>query len=249
MRIRYLSDLHLEFIKPHKLDEFIEKIPPGPDEICVLAGDIGYPCSSNYDKFMTHISNIFRKVFVIAGNHEYYNKKQTIIQLNIFLEEYFCKFDNISFLNNKYEIYENYCFAGTTLWSKITNPNYEINDTKSILNYDYIQCNNLNNMCINFLESVVNVNDNCIIITHHIPSESLIDDQFRNFESLPYNQWFYSDMDEFIEKYKNKIKCWIYGHTHKPSDNIINDIPFICNPVGYPNENSNTNFQKCITLP
>ena len=25
----------------------------------------------------------------------------------------------------------------------------------------------------------------------------------------------------------NKIKCWFYGHTHTPSDKIINDIPFL----------------------
>ena len=27
MKIRYLSDIHLEFIKPNKLEKFIKKIP------------------------------------------------------------------------------------------------------------------------------------------------------------------------------------------------------------------------------
>ena len=86
----------------------------------------------------------FKKTFVIAGNHEYYNPIKTIDDTNRFLIEYFKQFNNISFLNNNYENYNNYCFIGTTLWSKIINPSYEINDTYSIPNFDYIQYNRYN---------------------------------------------------------------------------------------------------------
>jgi len=85
------------------------------------------------------MSKNFKESFITAGNHEYYNKTKTMETTNKFLEEYFTKFDNISFLNNNYEYYNNYCFIGTTLWSKITNPEYEINDVYEIPNFDYIQ--------------------------------------------------------------------------------------------------------------
>ena len=65
---------------------------------------------------------------------------------------------------------------------------------------------------------------------------------------FPYNQWFYCNMDELIETNGNKIKCWIYGHTHTPSNVIINGIPFLCNPIGYPNENVNLNFLSTIRI-
>ena len=65
--------------------------------------------------------------------------KKTIQETNEFMENYFQQFNNISFLNNNYEFYENYCFIGTTLWSKIINPNYKINDIYNIPNFDYIQ--------------------------------------------------------------------------------------------------------------
>jgi predicted phosphohydrolase len=248
MKLRYLSDLHLEFIKSHKIEQFIKKITPDMDEICILAGDIGNPYQSNYDIFMTFISNNFKKIFVIAGNHEYYNKTKTIEETNEFLKNYFQKFNNISFLNNNYENYENYCFVGTTLWSKITNPIYEINDVYCIPNFDYIQYNRFNMLSVDFLEDTLHHNENCIIITHHMPSSSLIDIKYKTKEMLPYNQWFYCNMDEFIETNKNKIKCWIYGHTHTPSNVIINEIPFLCNPIGYPNENKKLNFETTITL-
>ena len=54
--IRYFSDLHLEFIKPDKILQFISKIPSGIHEICILAGDIGNPYDRNYDIFMQFIS-------------------------------------------------------------------------------------------------------------------------------------------------------------------------------------------------
>jgi hypothetical protein len=65
---------------------------------------------------------------------------------------------------------------------------------------------------------------------------------------FPYNQCFYADMDYFIEKNKNKIKCWIYGHTHTPSNTKIYNIPFLCNPIGYPNENKIIDYNRIYQL-
>jgi hypothetical protein len=55
-------------------------------------------------------------------------------------------------------------------------------------------------------------------------------------------------LDELIETNKDKIKCWIYGHTHTQSNVTIHGIPFLCNPIGYPNENENVNFQSNIQI-
>jgi predicted phosphohydrolase len=244
MKLRYFSDLHLEFIKPDKIEQFIQKIPSGIDEICILAGDIGTIHQENYNIFMNYISKNFKKAFVIAGNHEYYNKTKTISETDEIMKSYFQQFNNISFLNNNYEIYEDHCFIGTTLWSKIKNPNYTINDMRCIPNFDYYQYNKLNTICVNFLQDVLQKNEKCIVITHHVPSESLIDVKYKTKQLQPYNMWFYCNMDNIIKKYENNIKCWIYGHTHTPSNVIINNIPFLCNPIGYIDENDVLDFQK-----
>ena len=197
---------------------------------------------------MNFISKNFKKTFVISGNHEYYNKTKSIEETNDFLKKYFQKFNNISFLNNTYENYEGVCFVGTTLWSKITNPKYEINDVYYIPNFDYIQYNRLNMLSVDFLEDALKNNEHCVIITHHIPSNDLIDVKYKTYEMIPYNQWFYCNMDDFIKLNGNKIKCWIYGHTHISSNVIINKIPFLCNPIGYPGENTYLDFEKTITI-
>ena len=62
MLIRYISDIHLEFFKPKAVKKLIELIPLAqPNEICVLAGDIGIIHSNlpNYGMFMKFISNTF----------------------------------------------------------------------------------------------------------------------------------------------------------------------------------------------
>ena len=236
MLIHYLSDLHLEFIKTSELDNFLKQIEPKYEDICVLAGDIGNPYSKNYDECMKYMNNSFKKTFVITGNHEYYNNGKIIEETNDFLQIYFKKYSNISFLNNSYEYYDTYCFVGTTLWSYITNPEYKINDTKAIKNFDYSKYNKLNKIAIDFLEDTVKHNTNLIIISHHVPSYSLIDAKYKVKQMLPYNQWFYCDMDSFIEANKHKLKCWIYGHTHSQSSTLIENIPFLCNPIGYPGE-------------
>ena len=247
MKLRYFSDLHLEFIKPQNMARFLKQIPIGLDEICILAGDIGNPYNTNYYKFINFININFKKSFIITGNHEYYNKKQ-MNDTDIYLEKYFEKYGNISFLNNKFEIYNGYCFIGTTLWSKITNPEHEINDVYNIQNFDYKKYNIKHEECVEFLTKTVELNNNCVVISHHVPSFSLTDDKYKIPSLMPYQQWFNCDMDDFIEKNQDKLKCWIYGHTHVPSNKIINDIPFLCNPIGYIDENETTDFTKSITL-
>ena len=151
------------------------------------------------------------------------------------MKEYFQKFNNIRFLNNDYEIYNNYCFIGTT-------PEYKINDVYKIPNFNYIGYNRLHMLSVHFLENTLQNNENCIVITHHVPSNSLIDIKYKTIKMEPYNQWFYSNMDELIIKNRNKINCWIYGHTHTSSNIRISGIPFLCNPIGYPGENNNIDF-------
>lgn len=245
MRIRYFSDIHLEFLKQNKMENFIRKIPVtnSHQEVCILAGDIGNPYSSNYNYFMQFIHEKFKKSFVIAGNHEYYNNGK-MSDTKSHMKQYFSQYNNISFLDDNYENYDDYCFIGTTLWSKITDPSHEINDVYNISNFDYIKYNRLNRMSVDFLEDAVKNNTNNIIITHHGPSMSLIDAKYLTPKMRPYNQWFYSDMDNFIEENKDKIKCWFYGHTHTPSEKTICGIPILCNPIGYPNENPKIDLGK-----
>jgi hypothetical protein len=238
---KFHSDVLKELLRVSNLVFYVIQIVTGSKRyIFKMIGDF----SENLNfKFSTYAGKSIYLTML-----KYYNKTKTIQETNEFVENYFRQFDNISFLNNNYEIYDNYCFIGTTLWSKITNPSYEINDVYNIPSFDYIQYNRLNMLSVDFLQDVLQKNENCIVITHHVPSSSLIDVKYKTQQMIPYNQWFYCNMVELFEIHGTKIKCWIYGHTHTQSNVIINDIPFLCNPIGYPNENNILDFQKIFTI-
>lgn len=85
------------------------------------------------------MSNMFKKEFLITGNHEYYNlgpnKGKTIEQIDEQIKYIISSnnLTNISLLNYSYEDYEGYRFVGTTLWSHISNSDYLVNDFEQII--------------------------------------------------------------------------------------------------------------------
>ena len=69
--------------------------------------------------------------------------------------------------------------------------------------------------------------ENIVIVTHTIPLINYCD---KGSEDTEYNSKF-----ENILKFK-KISHWIFGHTHSHYETKINNITFICNPRGRPEE-------------
>lgn len=245
MRIQYISDIHLEFLQN------IPKVVPRADILCLL-GDIGYPYSLIYKHFLIEMNNMFKKVFLITGNHEYYNlehnKGKSMLEIDEYIE-YIIKSNNlknISFLNYTYEEYEGYRFVGLTLWSHISDPNYLINDFEKINDMSVYLYNELHNISCEFIvENILESELPIVMLTHHLPSYNLIDDKFKEPSMNKFNQCFASDCSKF---FVHPIKLWLYGHTYKPKVSIINDIKFCCNPKGYPDENNSINIINLVEL-
>ncbi|WP_088653547.1 metallophosphoesterase [Geofilum rhodophaeum] len=75
MKVQYCSDLHLEFFQNAK---FLNENPIKPvGDILVLAGDIIYWEQENFKHwFFDYISDNFKEVYYIPGNHEFYSGKK-----------------------------------------------------------------------------------------------------------------------------------------------------------------------------
>lgn len=239
MRIRYLSDLHTEFYDLLALNRLLMRIKPSKDEVCVCAGDIGSIVHSrkNYDITLSYLSKQFKQVFVINGNHEYYNgDNKTMEQVNALMKTYFEEksFANVQWLNNTTYKYEDVTFIGTTLWTHVQPETPEINDTRYIPGLTRDIYNNNHQVCKEWLRSLIPLPSKSVIITHHMPSPQLVAPKYRDAKI---NSWFHCNMEKFIENNKNSIACWIYGHTHTASEQHISGVPMLCNPHGYPGEN------------
>lgn len=245
MKIQCISDIHLEFLTN------TPKVIPRTDVLC-LVGDIGYPYSKIYKQFLTEMNSMFKKVFLIAGNHEYYTLGPNFGKDMLMIEEKISKvisennLTNITFLNDSYEDYEGYRFVGTTLWSHISNPDYLVNDFEQILDMNVELYNELHSISREIIEEQILESPLPIImLTHHMPSYDLIDDKYKGPSMNKYNQCFASDCSKY---FVYPIKVWLYGHTHKPKVAIINGIKFLCNPKGYPEENNQINIINLVEV-
>lgn len=157
--------------------------------------------------------------------------------------------DNISILNrNICNINDEICIIGATLWSNgdLKHKNM-MNDFKQIQDLlfipsKYIQWN-IEDMSYIKAQVENNKDKKIIIMTHHMPSFSLISEKYKSFREL--NTFFSNNLDNFIIDNPH-IKYWIYGHTHFPNKSIIGNTVCMVNPYGYPDENSNFNMVEFI---
>jgi predicted phosphodiesterase len=244
MKFQIFSDIHLEFYK--KIQNF--PVFPVTAEYLILAGDIGYPEQQIYKDFLAMVSERYKKIIIIAGNHEYYqgwknkykgekNVNMDVIDETIHIET--AKYPNIIYLNNEVTWIEGIKIIGSIGWyfSKEL-AEFGINDYLNIwLKDKYLRWGDVLRMhldCVKFIEN--EVKEPCIVITHHLPSKKMIQDKFQGH---PMNFAYYSDLDFLI---KSPVKAWISGHSHGFIEKTINEIPCVVNAIGYKGEISEPNF-------
>ena len=188
LSFQLVSDLHLGYYNKINFGDFI--IPKAPN--LIIAGDIGYQHLDNYNIFMQLCSESFEKIFIVLGNHDYYNyKNEETLSMNnienkikIIIEKY----NNIYLLQNDIYELEDYVLFGTTLWSNIpinmaqhiknniNDYNYIFNEEINIKPVTVNQINYLHYKNVKWLKKTIDkyYNKKIIIITHHLPSFKLI---------------------------------------------------------------------------
>ncbi|QSE99194.1 metallophosphoesterase [Fulvivirga lutea] len=238
LMIQFASDLHLEFpINREYLREY--PLVPVADTL-ILAGDLlvlndDGSVDDVYEPFLDRLSQDFEQVYAIPGNHEYYNG----FDLNNSIGEFQLKLrDNITLLNNSSVVIDNHKVIFSTLWSYVPS-SFRKNEFA-----DFMRCkfkgemlttegyNELHKRAKAYIS--VEIEDNprqheVIVITHHLPSFSLIDKQYLGSDL---NAGFASMSDGLI--HESKAIAWVYGHSHSNSlPKQIGDTMLYSNPLGY----------------
>jgi Icc-related predicted phosphoesterase len=118
-----------------------------------------------------------------------------------------------------------------------------ISDFKYIIFDDnFLTSKNFNKIhikCFKWLSDQIKVHKDkkIIVMTHHLPSFSLIDKKYENYKC---NSAFASKLDYLIEK--ENVKYWFFGHSHSSTSTIINGCNLIANPLGYQLEHKSKNI-------
>jgi len=244
MRIQYCSDLHLEF--KENSDYLINNPLFVKGDILILAGDIVPLQDEKFaNPFFDFISENYKKVFWVPGNHEFYyrdiNDFKKIINMQLK--------NNIHIVHNVELQYENINFVFSSLWSKIS-PDNERNIEQSVADFDCILKNNkklkavdfnkLHEDSLSFIQQSLQSNKGkTVVVTHHLPS-NLCNSRLHN--DSPINEAFCVDLTNYVEKCDANF--WLYGHSHfnhKPF--IIGNTIMLTNQLGYVHNKEQGSFK------
>ncbi len=241
-----LSDLHTEF----------EKFTPSSVEadVVVLAGDIGIRARG-----VEWAGEAFScPVIYVPGNHEFYGG-----HLDSTLEKMrAATCERVRVLDNDEWIFRGVRFLGATCWTNYTSTGNsflakydaqrELTDFKKIraAGYRKVRPDDFvlrNNFSFRWLRDrlVEPFAGATVVVTHHAPSLlSFGNDRVEGCEShldAPYaNRWESLMCDS--------VALWIHGHLHHAVDYTINGTRIMCNPRGYPGEETGFIPDLAITV-
>ena len=235
MRIRILSDLHLEFA------DF--RPPPVAADVVVLAGDIHVGT-----KGITWAREEFPDVPVlyVLGNHEFY--QGAIPKLVDKLREAAAG-SNVHILEKDSLAVGDVRFSGCTLWTDMAlidgDPQIGIGASASTMSdYRLIRVSpnhrrlrpedtiRFHHQSRRWLEQELGVEAPVrVIISHHAP---LPDSLHPAYAGEPSNAAYASDLRALIERTQPPL--WIHGHVHYGRDYRVGATRVVCNPRGYPGE-------------
>lgn len=261
MKCAYTSDLHLDFDYP---DFSIFK--SDADYLFILGDTIESkwlefamnPNSGNHGQaqklvqLFEQLNNDYKKVLIIAGNHEHYhaNITETREIFESFIKLF--KLNNIQFLEDDVIELEGKTIYGATMWTDMGGPhNYwymknGMNDFRLIRAAGYKRfmpedAAIIHAKCLNHILEI----KPDVILMHHAPSVMSVHPMYQG-DIL--NHAYYSDA--FDKLLQNKIN-WplhiFHGHTHTPFEYSIGNTQVHCNPRGYGKENKGWGL-KCLEL-
>ena len=248
MKIRVLSDLHLEFA---------DWRPPSVDEdVVVLAGDIAEGVLG-----IQWARECFTRTLIIyvPGNHEYYGfdldeMRQRLCETG--------RVEGVRVLDGGELVIDGVRFLGTTLWT-----DFEIAGTRSArIEYVMRKCQDsitdfqlirrwggcftpgdswqIHRERRDCLRRMLDepVAGPTVVVTHHAPSPRSIASKFAG-DTL--NAAFASDLTDLMGP---QVALWIHGHMHNSSDYVERATRVVCNPRGYLPFEPNQNFDPTLIV-
>lgn len=235
MRIRLLSDLHLEH--SHRHPPFV--LPDADADVVVLAGDI-----DNGTRAIDWAEKTFpdRPVLYVPGNHEYYDAdmQSAIVELRARAEQS----SNVRLLDNAEVILDRVRFLGSTLWTDFDLFGREEMAEAMRQSLHYVvdfrairvgdgrltpqQTVDLHRQAVDFLEAGLArpFAGKTVVITHHAPHPGSVHPRWNGNRV---NAAFVSDLTRLM----GTPALWMHGHTHDSFDYVVRGTRVLANPMGY----------------
>mmetsp|Transcript_7666 Transcript_7666/g.11722 ORF Transcript_7666/g.11722 Transcript_7666/m.11722 type:complete len:307 (+) Transcript_7666:60-980(+) len=268
LRIQVVSDLHIEFYNQEQPPPNFLIEPCAP--ILALLGDIGLACTDQLRTFLLSQCDRFEHVLFVAGNHEYYNKGETVFSMTEQLEwmEGVCsERSNLHFMDNKSITLNGILILGTTLWSDIPDEslwqaqismndynlsyNHQPKENESPRKLTAHETRNIHRKSVAWLRSCLTEakkqnNQRVVILTHHTPL--LAGTSHPRYNGNELNCCFSTNLKTILVSYDN-IVAWACGHTHYNFDfRVGNNVRIVSNQRGYKDRPNKSYDRKGVVI-
>lgn len=246
MRIRLLSDLHLEF-------GAIE-LPGVEADVVVLAGDI-----HTDDKGVKWAQKTFScPVVYVPGNHECYGGS---LHKAVEHAQRAAKGSNVVVLDAAGVVIEGVRFLGGTLWTdyrltgnqplamwdaqlKLSDFRKIRNRTYSKLRPEHVLQEHARHRAFLTDELQKPFSGKTVVVTHHAPSVRSLHPRYQRLGGN-LNAAYASDLEHLMD---GSLALWVHGHSHDSADYNLNGTRVVCNPRGYTPSHLNLDFDPGLVL-
>ncbi|HEY1999213.1 metallophosphoesterase [Paraburkholderia sp.] len=246
MKIRVLSDLHLEADEP-------EVIPHAQADLIVLAGDIHNHAAG--PRWAAETFDGATPVVYVPGNHEYYDGEFGALEAA--MHDAAASVDNVHLLNNAALVDPagEWRVLGTTLWTDFAlyGDSGEARE-ESIAAARRVMLDFRGLIQVMWPQDASSARDftpadslalhakarawltgelakpfagKTIVVTHHAPHRLSL--AARYAEDLA-SGGFVNHLPDLV---RSPVALWIHGHTHTAFDYTVNGTRVVCNPRGY----------------
>lgn len=244
MRIRILSDLHLE-AGPTAIRDDVEC------DVVVLAGDI----DGGTDGLYWAREEFDRPVIYVPGNHEFYH--HDVVELAPRMRETADRL-GIQLLDNGETTIQGQRFLGSPLWPGLPHEpilradtvkrwSARLNDFRCIrADGELITPEHMNRWhdeSVSFLKNAISDDAPAVVVSHFSPTTAMQNPSFANDAMTSY---FQTDLDELLG---SGVSLWVYGHNHHSCDRVISGTRVVSNQRGYPGERTGFDSRKTVDIP
>lgn len=263
MKVSYLSDLHLEFLRYPSFQK-----EEGGD-VLILAGDIltaymisGYRTDPDarslkkylLNKFKPDLIDKYKHVLYCMGNHEHYNYiyRNTLFDIQTWLSSN--GFNNVRMMENDNTVIDGVRFIGATLWTDYDGGNplsmrlaydmmndYRVIGSQDVTDMNYFNRNSTRKITPEFILQVHTQSRDYIRLVASESKEPVVvfthhPPSFESCNSLHSG----NDLDGAYATNLSEmildtpqIKYWVSGHTHMSCKYEIGGCQVLSNQLGY----------------
>lgn len=252
MKIQYASDLHLEFDDNYQFLMSNKLKPTAP--YLILAGDIDIISNGTVTRpeYFQYLSDNWKEVYIIPGNHEFYKKGNVATSFDLELTIH----SNVRYINHQVITTEGVDLIFTTLWSR-TNTSLiksAIADFRQCKYADgpfkYTHHDELHAKAFRWLNQVLSSEKvrPRVVVSHFVPCSQAdgYPESNDSYMGPIIKRYFVADLETRIRNWD--IDYWVYGHNHWDKDVDALGVKFRSNQFGYYHTFEHKDFDYAKTI-